>query len=145
MAIWIQRNLLPVEIRNQVVIKRKQFITKYLLFFSILWRGVRLNMRLELTLGFLLDIWVNVFKNRASKICERHPLKIWGGMVCLSRIYHFKSFKACLPVDPRRRFNVYKTSIRRRRRGISQALAGPFLNWLIVARILKVALKLNYS
>ena len=50
--------------------------------------------------------WVMVFKNGPSKICGREPLKNWSDMVCLSRPYHFKIFKGCLP----------------------QILLGPFLN-----------------
>ena len=49
-----------------------------------------------------------VFKNGSSKICVRQPLKIWRDIVCLSRPYHFKFFKGCLP----------------------QILLGPFLNTL---------------
>ena len=50
-------------------------------------------------------IWVKVFKNWPSKICDRQPLKI---LKLWSRPYHFKFFKGCLP----------------------QMLLGPFLNTL---------------
>ena len=41
--------------------------------------------------------WVKVFKNEPSKIFWRQPWKIWSDIVCLSRPYHFKFFKGCLP------------------------------------------------
>ena len=44
-----------------------------------------------------IDIWVKVFNNGPSKICGGQPLKFCSDMVCLSRPYHFKSFKGCLP------------------------------------------------
>ena len=53
-------------------------------------------------------IWAKVFKNGASKIHERQPLKNLKDMVCLGRPYHFKVFGGC----------------------ISQILLGPFLNTL---------------
>ena len=49
-------------------------------------------------------IWVKVFRNGASKICGRQPLKTFKW----SRPYHMKFFKGCLP----------------------QILLGPFLNTL---------------
>ena len=52
------------------------------------------------------NIWDKLFKNRASEICGRQRLKIRSDMICLSRPYHFKIFKGCLP----------------------QILLGPFLN-----------------
>ena len=42
-------------------------------------------------------IWVKVIKNGPSKICGRKPVKFWSDTVCLSRPYHFKFFKGCLP------------------------------------------------
>ena len=53
-------------------------------------------------------IWVKVFKNGPSKICGRKPVKFWSDTVCLSRPYHFKFFKGCLP----------------------QILLGPFLTYI---------------
>ena len=44
----------------------------------------------------LLNIWDEVFKNRPSKICGRQPLKNLK-CITLSRSYHFKFFKGCLP------------------------------------------------
>ena len=49
-----------------------------------------------------------VFKNGPSKICGRQPFNNWSDMVCLSRAYHFKFCKGCLP----------------------QIFLGPFLNTL---------------
>ena len=47
--------------------------------------------------SFERNIWVKVFKNGPIKICGRRLSKIWSDMVYLSRRYHFKFFKGCLP------------------------------------------------
>ena len=43
------------------------------------------------------NIWDKVFKNGPNEVCERQHLKHLNDMVCLSRPYHFKFFKDCLP------------------------------------------------
>ena len=36
-------------------------------------------------------------ENEPSKICARQPIKKWSDIVCLSRPYHCKFLKGCLP------------------------------------------------
>ena len=40
-------------------------------------------------------IWVKVFKNGPSKICEWQPLKIWRGMVGFKQTISLQIFKGC--------------------------------------------------
>ena len=76
-------------------------VGKYLLSF-ISKGSIKFQIR---TLSFynfdISENWEKVFTNEPSEICGRQHLKI-----CLSRPYHFKFFKGCLP----------------------QTLLGPFLN-----------------
>ena len=71
----------------------------------------------------LTKIWDKVFKNGPSNICGRQPFKNLKGYGLLSRPYHFKFFKGCLP----------------------QILLGPFLNTLSHMTLLKTDSKTDIT
>ena len=89
------------------------------------WPGIRVKFRLLCKHFPMLKMfsfkWITLFKNGPSKICGRQPLKNFRDIVCLSRPYHFKFFKGCLP----------------------QILLGPFLNTLTELSLL-ILLRLTH-